>query len=209
VSISLAVHRWPLTPFRTAGFRSSYSSHSGANCLPDRNSNPLFRSHLVCNIWLRSACYLLASCRLSVFSAPCSAPYFVYKDGQRLRGSGLVLAETVTKGTRHISIPRETSADELVTDQRTTKQGRHRPNTTHNVGISKSNAAPTSTARHTTGSAGKSAYNEVPKRSTRSRHATTGGPEEPKRRFKPSQKLLKSRQYMIDSQGVKPRSRYP
>jgi hypothetical protein len=82
---------------------------------------------------------------------------------QGRRGSELVLEETSAKNLRHSSLPRDTSATELVTEQRTTKRDRHGPGATQNVGMSTSSALPISGSRYTIGSAGKSTYSVAPK----------------------------------------------
>ena len=103
---------------------------------------------------------------------------------------------------------RHTSANELVTEGITKKPDRRGPGATRSVGMSTSNAAPVSGSRHTTGSTGKSTYNVAANLSTTSRHMIAGGAEEPKRRIKPSQKLIESRQNKVGHRGLKRRSRH-
>lgn len=101
-----------------------------------------------------------------------------------------------------------TSANELVTEQKTKKRNRHGPGATRSVGMSTSDAAPISGSRHAIESARKSTYDVAPKVGTASRHTIVGGAEEPKRQIKPSQKLIESRQNVIGRHGVEPRSRH-
>ena len=117
------------------------------------------------------------------------------------------LEETSTKNMRHAPVPKQASADKLITEQLKKQQHRHGPDAAQNFGLSIPTAAPTSTARHTAGSTRKSVPNFISKTSVPSRHTTAGGAVEPRRQIKPSQKWLESRKHMIDSQGVTPRSR--
>jgi hypothetical protein len=124
------------------------------------------------------------------------------------RDSEVVVEETSAKNLRHTSVPSDTSANELVTEQRTTKRNRHGPGATQNVGMSTSSAAPISASRHTFGSAGKSTYSVAPKATAPSRHTIAAGEEEPKRRIRPTQKLMDSRYNLIGNRGEEPRSRH-
>lgn len=127
---------------------------------------------------------------------------------QGRRSSELVVEETSAKNLTHTSVPRDTSANDLVTEQRTTKRNRHGPGATQNVGMSISSAAPISGSRHTFGSAGKSTSSVAPKATAPSRHTVGAGAGEPKRRIRPTQKLMNSRYHLIGNRGEEPRSRH-
>src|SRR5256885_4581045 len=126
---------------------------------------------------------------------------------QGRRANELVVEETSAKTLRHTSVPRDTSANEPVTEQRTTKRDRHGPSATQNVGMSTSSAAPISGSRHI-GSAGKTTYSVAPKATAPSRHTLAAGAEEPKRRIRPTQKLMDSRYSLIGNRREEPRSRH-
>ena len=103
----------------------------------------------------------------------------------------VALQETNTKDKKNASVPRDNTADELAAEEVTTKRDRSGPRTTRNVGRSTSNAAPKSRSRHLIGSADK----------TPSRRRIATGAEEPKRRIKPTQKLMDSGHISIGNRG--------
>jgi hypothetical protein len=127
---------------------------------------------------------------------------------QGRRGSELVLEKAIAKNLRHSSVRRDVSVNGLATEQRTTKRDRHGAGTTRSVEMKTFSGALASESRRTSGNGGKSTY-EVARQLRTGFHLTkSGGMEEPKRRTKPSRKLIESRESISGRHTMAPRSRH-